>query len=359
MPRSIKADDIDTQPAKTKSGIPTTFQDQPVIKDSGKSFDLSACKGLMERIDTINKTIAHYLETDKGQPKVLYDAAHHLIQRGGKRIRSLLTLLACEAVSGNTERALKIALAAELVQTASLINDDIIDDDDYRRGVETVHRKYGQDIAILASNLLVGQAVRLTAEIGIPKLLTQMAIGGIRMCEGETQDILMTFEDQTTYDEDSYFKMVANKTVAFMKQAALIGCLIGKASKSQIDRLTAFAEALGFTFQLCDDILDISAVPEQVQKTMHSDLRMKRGNLAVIHALNSAQKSERIHCLKGLDEGDFTPLLELLDKTDALSYTFNIAKTFNARAKNALQGKGFATQELLEQLADYALLRDR
>ncbi|MDO8056386.1 MAG: polyprenyl synthetase family protein, partial [Candidatus Hermodarchaeota archaeon] len=325
---------------------------------SGESFNLSAHKGLMERIDKIDQTIAHYLETDKGQPPVLYDAAHHLIERGGKRIRSLLTLLACEAVNGDIKNALKVALAAELIQTASLINDDIIDDDYHRRGVETVHRKYGQDIAILASNLLVGQAVRITAEIGLPKLLVHMAIGGIRMCEGETQDIIMSVENQNSYNEDVYFKMVGNKTVAFMKQAVKVGCLIGSASDPQIAALTTYAEALGYSFQLRDDILDISVAPEQVQKTKHSDLRMKRGNLVVIHALNSSQKSDRTHSLKALDKGDFAPLLELIDSTNALNYTFNLAKSFNARAKSALRGKGFATEKLLEQLADYALLRD-
>ena len=358
MPHFVKADDTNTSTPSTKSKTPTRNQEKRVASYSGDSFDLSAHKELLERIEKINQTIARYLKTAKGQPPVLYDAAYHLIEPGGKRIRSLLTLLACEGVNGDVRNALKVALAAELIHTASLITDDIIDDDYQRRGVETVHRKYGRDIAILASNLLVGQAVQITAEIGLPKLLVHMAKGGIRMCEGETQDIIINVENQSSYTEEAYFKMVSNKTVAFMRQAAILGCLIGRASDAQVAALTTYAEALGYAFQLRDDILDISAVPNQVQKTKHSDLRMKRGNLVVIHALTSSQKSDRTHSLKALDTGDFAPLLELIDSTNALNYTFDLAKLYNARAKSALRGKRFVTGKLLEQLADYALLRD-
>jgi len=358
MPKPLKTDVVDTSSSKSKHGTSILPNEKKDANYSRASFDLSANKGLLKRIEKINQTIIQYLEIDKGQPIVLYEAAHHLIRRGGKRIRSLLTLLACEAVNGDIDNALKAALAAELVQTASLINDDIIDDDCYRRGVETVHHKFGIDIAILASNLLVAQAVRLTAEIGLPELLIKMSNGGISMCEGETQDIIMRVENQRTFNEDAYFRMVAKKTVAFMRQAVLIGGLIGDASTSQLQALTAYAEALGYTFQLRDDILDITATSEQAQKTTQSDLRMKRGNLAVIHALNASQEIEKRRSFRALEAGDIIPLLELIEKTNALYYTFDLAKSFNEKAKSVLQGRGFATEKLLEQLADYALYRN-
>jgi geranylgeranyl pyrophosphate synthase len=357
MPNPVKADEGNTASTKSKYGLSAVSQAKKNPTHLMTPLDLPDIKEFSDKIEMLNQTITKYLESNKGQPVILYEAAHHLILQDGKRLRSLLTLLACEAVNGDVTRALKMALAAELVQTASLINDDMIDDDTYRRGVETVHRRYGSDIALLASNLLIAQAVRLTAEIGFPELLIQMAIGGVRMCEGETQDILMNMENQITFNEDAYFQMITNKTVAFMRQAALIGGIVGNASKSQIKALTSYGEALGYTFQLRDDMLDVDASPQQVKKTTHSDLRMKRGNLTVIHALKVSQENERSRCLTALEDGDFTPILGLIRSTNALDYTFNIAESFNKKAKRALQGQGFINKKLLEQLADYVLLR--
>ncbi|MFW9934840.1 MAG: polyprenyl synthetase family protein [Candidatus Thorarchaeota archaeon] len=354
-----KANEISTIPRKSKpkARISIAPPEQKDAKNSTISYNLLENKQLVERIKRIHHSIKHYLDSNRGTPSVLYEAAYHLIRGGGKRLRSLLTLLACEAVNGDSEKALKVALAAELVQTASLISDDLIDDDDYRRGVETVHRKFGNDIAILACNLLIGQAIRITAEVGMPELLVQMAIGGIRMCEGEAQDIHMNLENPNKFNEDAYFEMVANKTVAFMRQATLVGALIGGASDSQIHALTSYAEALGYTFQLRDDILDINAAPEQAPKTTYSDLRMKRGNIVVIHALAVSEENKRALCLRAMDAGDFAPILQLIEETNSSEYTLNLAKTFNKQAKKALQGQGLALETLLINLADYALFR--
>ncbi|MFX1539347.1 MAG: polyprenyl synthetase family protein [Promethearchaeota archaeon] len=357
MPNSSNSNE--NRPTLTKPKPETTgvSQENTAINILTVSADLSENEELSTRIEKINQEIQQYLETDKGQPLVLYEAAHHLIRGGGKHIRSLLTLLCCEAVNGDINKALKAALAAELLQTASLIHDDIIDDDQYRRGVQAVHLRFGQDIALLAGDLLIAQAVRAIGEIGIPELVVHMAIGGIRMCEGEAADINMNAEDQITFTENQYFRMVESKTVTFMKQAAIIGALVGCATASQIQALTSYAEGLGYVFQLRDDILDINTAPEVTQKTTHSDLRLKRGNLPLIHALEVAQDAERKHCLQALEAGDFTPVLELINNTKSIDYTFNIAKKFNEKAISMLGGQGFVKEELLVQLANYALLR--
>jgi len=355
MPKSANSKEIKS--TSTKPEISAVSQENIATNTLKVSDNLSENRELSTRIEMINQEIQQYLETDKGQPLVLYEAAHHLIRGGGKHIRSLLTLLCCEAVNGDIDKALKAALAAELLQTASLIHDDIIDDDQYRRGVQSVHRRYGRDIALIAGDLLIAQAVRVIAEIGVPELVVQMAIGGVRMCEGEAADLNMNAEDQITFTENHYLRMVENKTVAFMKQAAIIGALVGGATTFQIQALTSYAEGLGYVFQLRDDILDINTTPEIAQKTTHSDLRLKRGNLPFIHALEVAQEAERKRCLVALEAGDFTPVLELIKNTKSIEYTFDLAKTFNEKAINMLGGQGFSKEELLVQLANYVLLR--
>jgi geranylgeranyl pyrophosphate synthase len=357
MPTPPKVKETKTALSKPKTSVPVISEENEVTNLISVSDDLLENKELSTRIEKINQEIRQYLETEKGHPSILYEAAHHLIRGGGKHIRSLLTLLCCEAVNGDIDKALKAALAAELLQTASLIHDDIIDDDPYRRGVQSVHRRYGRDIAILAGDLLIAQAVRVIGQIGLPELVVQMAIGGVMMCEGEAADLSMNAEDQKTFTEDHYFRMVDNKTVAFMRQAAIIGALVGGANDSQIQLLNAYAEALGYVFQLRDDILDIDTDPAVAKKTTQSDLRLKRGNLPLIHTLEVAQEAERNRCLESLENGDFAPILELITRTKAIEYTFSLAKSFNEKAISIIRGQGFINEELLIQLANYTLLR--
>ncbi|MEM4735177.1 MAG: polyprenyl synthetase family protein, partial [Candidatus Thorarchaeota archaeon] len=127
-------------------------------------------------------------------PDILYEAARHLLLAGGKRIRSLLTLMSCQAVGGAPEEALPLAVALELVQTASIIHDDIIDGDTQRRGVEATHVRFGTKMAILAGDLLVGLALREIARLSKPLILRELGEIGIAMCEGEIRDPDLTID---------------------------------------------------------------------------------------------------------------------------------------------------------------------
>jgi geranylgeranyl pyrophosphate synthase len=298
-----------------------------------------------------------YLDTDNGQPATLYAAAHHLIAAGGKRLRSLVTLLCCEAVGGNIRKVLPITVAAELLQTASLIHDDIIDDDDQRRGVETVHRRFGKDMAILAGDLLIAQAIRIIGKQRNPELLEHIGTGGVQMCEGEGADLIMCADRPETFTKEQYFQMIERKTVAFMRDAARIGALLGKAKEDQRDALMRYGEMLGFTFQLVDDILDVKATEETIQHTPASDLRLKRGNYPLIDALEVSSKEERRRCLQAIAKGNLEAGLKLIQRTEAIPRTYELAGTYVEKAKRALQGHGFQTQALLEQIADFVLSR--
>ena len=164
-----------------------------------------------------------YIHSQKGDPEVLYNAAYHLITAGGKRLRALVTLLSCEAVGGSIKKVLPITVAAELLQTASLIHDDIIDEDELRRGVPTVHKKYGHDIAILAGDFLIAQAFKIIGEHGTPELVANIGAGGVRMCEGEVFDLFITPEHEARFTTDEYLKMIERKTAVFLEEAARTG----------------------------------------------------------------------------------------------------------------------------------------
>jgi geranylgeranyl diphosphate synthase type I len=332
----------------TEASILPTFITQP-LNHLWKSAEIQS------RLAEIDETIQEYLANDHGKPSVLYEAAHHLIKAGGKRVRSLIAILSCEAVGGTIEAALPLALAAELLQTASLIHDDIIDDEEIRRGVDAVHRKYGEHIAILAGDLLIAQAIQILGELGNTEIIKNIGIGGIRLCEGEAADLLMDPAIAKSFTKAEYFETIDGKTVAFMESAAKAGVIVGSGTKEQYDALVNYARYVGYAFQLKDDILDIE--PALSSEIIPSDLILKRGNYVLIYALDESSEDDQKRCITALNMDDIKPALQLIEKTNAISSAEELTRAYVERAKNALEGHGLKGTEILKQIADFCLLR--
>jgi geranylgeranyl pyrophosphate synthase len=287
-------------------------------------------------MNLIDREMKRFLDKYRGEPSILYDAAHHLLLAGGKRLRSLITLLSCEAVGGDVQKVLPFALAMELLQTASLVHDDIIDEDLMRRGVDTTHKKFGAKIAVLAGDLLIAQAVEIIGEQATPELLVHLGRGGIRMTEGEALDFLMCEDSPASFNRQRYLKVIEHKTATFMREAARVGALVGGASEEQKRALTKYGEMLGFGFQIRDDILDVVASLQVAGKTVQSDLKGRRCNYPLVHALEVSSESERQIGIEALKEGNLAPVLEIIDETKAVHHATELAKTYVERAKSAL-----------------------
>lgn len=320
-------------------------------------IDLLQDDEVKSRLDIIDKEIDDRIGEGSGEPLILYETARHLLVAGGKRLRSLLVILSCEAVGGNIEKALPFAVATEFAQTASLIHDDVIDEDILRRGVEAAHQKYGQKMAILAGDLLVAQAVKMIGNHATAELLVRVAEGGIRMCEGEAFDMLMNADNPEVMTRESYLKMVERKTVAFIKTATTMGASIGGGNTEQSDALGRYGENLGYAFQIRDDILNIISTKEIAGKSVQSDLISKRCTYPLVYALDAVTTEERNRCLKALASGNVSPARMLIEKTDAISQSIIVTQNYVQIAKDALQSRAFTTTPLLEKIADFVLQR--
>jgi geranylgeranyl pyrophosphate synthase len=319
--------------------------------------DLLSDDSLQTRMTLIDQEMKRFLDKYRGEPSILYDAAHHLLLAGGKRLRSLITLLSCEAVGGDVQKVLPFALAMELLQTASLVHDDIIDEDLMRRGVETTHKKFGAKIAVLAGDLLIAQAVEIIGEQATPELLVHLGRGGIRMTEGEALDFLMCEDSPASFNRQRYLKVIEHKTATFMREAARVGALVGGASEEQKQALTKYGEMLGFGFQIRDDILDVIASLQVAGKTVQSDLKGRRCNYPLVHALEVSSESERQTGIEALKEGDLASVLQLIDETKAVHHATELAKTYVERAKSALEVVDLKNDKLLNKVADFVLER--
>jgi len=321
------------------------------------SVDLLKNEKIRTRINLINEEIKRCLLDEDGDPALLYETARHLILAGGKRLRSLLLVLCCEAVGGTVVDALPFAVATEFVQTASLIHDDVVDDDNMRRGVETTHKKFGGKMAIIAGDLLVALAIKLIGERSTPQLLTYVAAGGIRMCEGEAADLLMSQKKDQSYTTQAALEIIRMKTVSFMVSAAKVGAMLGHADERQLEALIGYAENLGYSFQIRDDVLDIVASQNGTGKTALSDLKGSRSNFVLAHAIENSSPSQRNELVKGLSEGDVNYALERIKECQSVEYSTQVAKEYLGEAKSKIRGHRFANEELLLLLSDFAMNR--
>ncbi len=338
--------------------LQTLFSESSSFQNGEVTFlkDLLQDERVKARLERINQEIESYLGNE-GEPKILYDTAKHLLRAGGKRLRSLLVVLACEAVGGDIEKVLPYAVATEFAQTASLIHDDVIDEDTLRRGVESAHEKFGHKMAIIAGDLLVAQAVKMVGKSASAEIMIEIAEGGIRMCEGEATDMLMQVTNPEIMTKKNYLEMVEKKTVSFMKAAASMGASVGEGSEEQIKALGSFAENLGYAFQIRDDILNIISSNEIAGKTVHSDLLSKRCTYPMIHALESATEVARKVCLEALSDGDVSEALILIERSNAIPTSIELTREYVRRAKDALIGYDFPTQDMLESIAEFVLQR--
>jgi geranylgeranyl pyrophosphate synthase len=340
-----------------RPSVHTDSEIQPVETGQLNTSGLLENEKIRTRINLINDEIKRCLLDEDGEPKELYEIAQHLLLAGGKRLRSLLLILCCEAVGGKVLDALPFAVATEFVQTASLIHDDFIDEDSMRRGVETTHKKYGGKMAIISGDLLIGLAIKLIGEKATPQLLTSFATAGIKMCEGEAADLLLNQDRAQFYTTKTALEIIRMKTVSFMTYAAKVGAMLGKATEEQTDVLMKYAEMLGYSFQIRDDILDIVATQNGTGKTVLSDLKGVRSNFVLAHAIESCSPKKRKELVQKLNNGDAEFALDLIKEMKSVGYSTESAKRYMDNAKDRIRGFSFSNEELLILLADFAMNR--
>ena len=206
----------------------------------------------------------------------LREAMAYAVLGGGKRLRPLLTCLACEAVGGEVDACLPAAAAVEFVHAFSLVHDDLpaMDDDDLRRGRPTLHVHMNEAMAILAGDAL-NLAYASVLESGVDdagrvELVRELARGCAGMISGQVYDMMPELDPESD-DRQRLERIHVNKTGALIRASARMGAICGKATPEQLDALTVFADAVGHMFQAVDDLLDVEQSAEQTGKRTGKD----------------------------------------------------------------------------------------
>jgi geranylgeranyl diphosphate synthase type I len=317
----------------------------------------------------VNRCINDLLEPRR--PEVLYEAAKHIIASGGKRLRPYLVLKSCELVGGDPDSAVPFAAAMEVLHNFTLIHDDIMDGDDLRRGVPTVHKLWGIPIGIASGDLLftkVYQAMVEQATKGVlpcDRVITcieRVTDANIAICEGQVLDI--SFPSVVDVTEDDYLTMVGEKTSALFKACAEIGAIAGGGAPDEVVKLGSFAWDAGIAFQIIDDILGVIGDEETLGKPVGSDLREGKKTLIVIRALKCAspierQAIERVLGVEGAMTSDIEAANKVLKSTGGIDYARAKAWEYAdmAEATLSLFPESQAKRDLLE-LVDYFVKRN-
>jgi geranylgeranyl pyrophosphate synthase len=284
---------------------------------------------IIDSLDEFRKRIEEEIEAIPSSAEIplFYEPIHYINRLSGKKIRPILTVLSGLAVGGKIENLLPPAAAVELLHNFSLVHDDIMDDDDTRRGNQTVHVKWDVGTAILTGDGLLGLAYRKLlstpniTDIEIARLFTDAML---EICEGQALD--KTFEARKIISESEYLSMIQKKTATLIQLACQIGAIVGEGKPQDIKSLTRFGHLIGMGFQIQDDLLDLFADEEVLGKRVGSDVLMNKKTIISIRLSEKIGKS-----VDGINSVD--KFRNLIEKHDLANEIQVIADTYFNEAR--------------------------
>ncbi|CAN5770882.1 polyprenyl synthetase family protein [soil metagenome] len=288
-------------------------------------------------------------------PKNLYDASQYILKIGGKRVRPVCVLMGNELFDDIDADAYDVATAIELFHNFSLIHDDIMDKAPLRRGMETVHTKYGDATALLAGDVMLVAAydyINKIKPIHLQKVIALFNKTAKEVCEGQQLD--MDFEKQESVSFEEYVRMITLKTSVLLAASMQMGAILGGAGGGNQQHLYEFGKKLGIAFQVQDDYLDAFGDPEKFGKQPGGDIIVNKKTFLMIHAMDVASASQKGILAKLMEDVPVTEV-DKINKVDKVLQIFRDCKVDEWAAE--LKDKYY--KEAMKHLDDIAVLASR
>lgn len=310
---------------------------EPELKDFDKIFQDYLRSGIF-LIDQINRFIV------KGQ---------------GKKFRPALTFLCAKGCGNVSELTTKAALIVELLHTATLVHDDMVDDSDKRRGFPSVVRIWKNKVAVLYGDYLLAHSLTAMLELQDLRVFEILSRTARRLSKGELLQAAKTRKLDIT--EEIYFRMIADKTAALISASTELGCLTGGGNEEQMKALRFYGENLGIAFQIRDDVLDFEGGEGLLGKPVGADLRDKKITLPLIFTLEQLTPIDRERILRKVKRRkDSAQIIGMVRSGGGLEYAMNKAKSYSDSAVKYLECLPESeNKEMLTVLADYAIRRKK
>jgi geranylgeranyl diphosphate synthase type II len=298
------------------------------------------------------------------QPFSVYEPIRYIVAAGGKRVRAVLVMLSCEAVGGRASKALDAAAAIEILHNFTLVHDDVMDHADMRRGVSTIHKRWDENVAILAGDELVALAYRSLLKTKTPnlkKVLDVFTKAFIEVCEGQGFD--KEFETRNNVHLQEYLLMIEKKTACMIAAATEIGALIGEGSKREVTALRKFGQELGMAFQIQDDLLDIVGDEREFGKAIGGDVYEGKKTYLLLKALEHVKGADKkllqsIMPGNGITRTTVERVRTIYEQTGVLNRASEEVERHTLRARRALKVLPSSTaKEMLLWISDQLLRR--
>ncbi|MCD6445051.1 polyprenyl synthetase family protein [Candidatus Bathyarchaeota archaeon] len=332
-------------------------------------------KGLMDEISKVSRRVSKEISAIMEElkvPEVLYESSYYLLKAGGKRLRPFMLVKSYEACGGEGEKPYPAAAGVEILHTFTLIHDDIIDRDETRRGVPTVHVLWGIPQAIISGDMLFALVFRTLSkglrDIGVEDSVIVEVVGRfsktlIDICAGQTMDMVMAEKPTTAVTVDEYMEMIKLKTAVLYMASAEIGGLLAGASSEELEALRSYGLNSGLAFQMIDDVLGVSGVEEELGKPVGSDIREGKKTIVVLEALSRLDDAGKRRLLgvlgdRGASRDKIIEAIRLIESSGAVEEAKRLARLYSSKAREALRRlPATDARRLLEALTDFIVER--
>ncbi len=314
-------------------------------------------------IGLVNKRIHDLL---RGEPATLYRASSHLIIAGGKRLRPLVLGLVAKGYGVDPLISSIAGASIEILHNFTLVHDDIMDRDEFRRGIPTTHRVYGEEMAILAGDLLFAksyEAMLNLADVGVRpenvlKIMGILNWASITVAEGQALDMVLSSTADAS--EEQYLEMIYKKTSALFMASAMIGAILGNADSEDLESIRECFRNAGIAFQIRDDLIGLKGDPSITGKPVLSDIREGKRTIMVIHALRSLPENRRKLLLRVLgnreaSREDLERARELIIESGGVEYAEELIKKHVNRSMESLERVRGADKKVIGWIRDLIL----
>lgn len=294
-------------------------------------MSLTAVRQVIARdLEALDDCIRQALHSDV---PLVSEMGGYIVEAGGKRIRPMITLLVAGALGAESNARVPLAAVIELIHTATLLHDDVVDASALRRGRRTANDVWGNQAPVLVGDFIYSRSFQLMVSVDRPAVLAVMADATNAIAQGEVMQLLQCHQPETT--EAHYFAVIERKTAALFEAAARLGALVSDCPPATIDAMAAYGRNLGIAYQLVDDVIDYQADASDSGKNPGDDLSEGKMTLPLLVALRNADAATRAALADAVRAGNAEALpgvLAAIESTGAITYTAARAREYAASA---------------------------
>lgn len=276
---------------------------------------------LTPQLEQLNQVISESLKSNIADINTI---SQHITENPGKRLRPLLTLLCANLFHPNHPKAIELAAIIELIHTATLLHDDVVDDSTQRRGKITANAQWGNSISVLVGDFLYSRSFQLMARLNHPQVFATLADTTNIIAEGEVMQLVYSNDEKL--DEATHFTIIDHKTSALFAAATELAGMITGANEAQQQHLQALGRHFGIAYQLTDDLLDYNGDSQKLGKNTGDDFHEGKVTLPIIHALQHASGAQQQYLrqhFNGVKAWNFHDCLSLLEELQSLNYAYD------------------------------------